>query len=50
MTCPNCGRENAADSAFCSNCGTALSTEARPDQETRTDAESRPHPVEVEQA
>ena len=24
--CPNCGRENADDSSFCANCGTALGT------------------------
>jgi hypothetical protein len=33
MTCPNCGRENAADAAYCSNCGTALSAQARPESE-----------------
>jgi len=26
VTCPRCGRENAADARFCSNCGNALSS------------------------
>lgn len=30
MRCPNCGTENAASAAFCSRCGTALSTAAPP--------------------
>lgn len=27
QTCPKCGRENAVDARFCSNCGAALSAE-----------------------
>jgi hypothetical protein len=42
MTCPNCGRENAADAAFCSNCGTALSSAAREEPSPNLEAEPRP--------
>jgi len=35
QTCPQCGRENAADAKFCSNCGAALAVEAGPTREER---------------
>ena len=35
QTCPQCGRENAADARFCSNCGAALAVEAEPAREER---------------
>ena len=34
VTCPNCGRENPQDSAFCNACGTALAS-AAPAREVR---------------
>jgi class 3 adenylate cyclase/tetratricopeptide (TPR) repeat protein len=35
QTCPKCGRENAADARFCSNCGAQLAVEAEPAREER---------------
>ena len=35
MTCPECGRENADDARFCSNCGAALAVERVPAREER---------------
>ena len=33
--CPNCGRENAADAKFCSDCGTRLAAERTGAREER---------------
>jgi class 3 adenylate cyclase len=35
QTCPKCGRENAADAKFCSNCGAALAAEPERPREER---------------
>ena len=35
ITCPRCGRENADDARFCSNCGTALTAATTPGPEVR---------------
>jgi class 3 adenylate cyclase/tetratricopeptide (TPR) repeat protein len=35
QTCPQCGRENATDARFCSNCGAQLAVEAEPAREER---------------
>jgi class 3 adenylate cyclase/tetratricopeptide (TPR) repeat protein len=35
QSCPNCGRENAADARFCSNCGAQLAVETEPAREER---------------
>jgi class 3 adenylate cyclase/tetratricopeptide (TPR) repeat protein len=35
QTCPKCGRENAADAKFCSNCGAALAFETERAREER---------------
>ena len=42
MSCPNCGHENPADSNFCSNCGTSLSSSAAAQQTPASSQEQAP--------